>query len=214
MQIEHKPITTIFRDARKIAEKTNNHLLNTNELNQAVKDKELVKIMTKEMDDDIFLSGTSITYEKNSEWATIKSHKGKSVRIKVPEYQETPLSDVLRTKDGKKFLTTLFGTEKVKQLLDNFNEDLNKVVWTMPIEDRENDQERAVRLYFAWGRFVVSANDWFCSNGYSHRVLSESAKQSKSKVQYSQEEIEEHIDTGNPEIAIAKMMYNARYHKK
>jgi hypothetical protein len=208
MQIDHKPIHTIFRDARKIAEKQNKQLLNTNQLTQAVKDKELVRIMTKEMDDEWFISGTSITYEKNSEWATIKSHKGNAVRLRVPEYRRTPLSEVMKTKDGKHYLKTLFGTKKVKQLLDNYNKDLSKVVWTRCIEDREDNQERAVRLYFNEDRFDI---DGICfgNNGFSHSVSIESAKQSNGNPKkYSKEEIRNEIDNDNPDKALAMMEFN------
>lgn len=183
MIIERNGIRKTQNEAKENFEADGKRMLNTEDLPYAIKDKKLVAVMRQEMKDDIFMSGTTITYEKKSEWATITPHKGKSQRIRIPEYRGVALEKVMAEKLGRKYLEVLFGSKKVKELLDTFDTQRSKEIWTKRIEDREDNEERAVVLYFDdFNGFCVNGVNWFDNYYcYSLGVLSDSEPKARSK---------------------------------
>lgn len=112
----------------------------------------------------------TITHYAGSKWEKV-------IKVTIPKNVS---GDYQENKETEQCLQATFGTkDSQKEIIDNIkkvtNEDIFRL-WTA------SSGVHAVWLCFGGGRFVVVAGSWFDGGGYSHRVLSVSAKQSKSKV--------------------------------
>ena len=167
--------------AYKYWEEKNMRMLNTDDLEKAIKDKDLLKELQEEMNEHWLLTGTRITYETDSLNATIMPHKGKAIKIKVPiVWGQFDKSD----KEQVAYLTALFG-KNFDKVIKTLNRD-NKPIWlyTPDQASRKAYPIRAVGLCFSGCRFDVVGNGWFDNyygGGCSHGVLSNSEPKARSK---------------------------------
>lgn len=167
--------------AYKYYEQKNKRMLNTDDLEVAIKNKKLIKTLQQEFADDWLITGTRIIYKKDSLNATISHHKGKSTTLIIPDYSNgIELKQVIETKDGKKYIETLFG-KNFNKVLNTLNKDNKTIrIWTPSQESRNSNSIRAVWLYFNWVDFDVYGDGWFDDgSGSSHGVQSSSKSNTK-----------------------------------
>ncbi len=159
--------------------------------------REALESLRKDFKDHYLTTSTRIVYDPDNLSAEVIHHtnstitKQKVIKLKeVPVYNPTYLNKLVETDAGLTYLKALIDNDKAtkEQITDLFTtlsgKEANKIrLWTPTQSERSNKQVRSVDLcfgYFGW--WCVFAGGWLgYFGGFSHGVIINSAKQSKSK---------------------------------
>ncbi len=149
---------------------------------------DLLQSVREDFEKSWFVSSTRINYASDTLDAKITHNYGSTAvqpterKVAVPVYQQTALSDVLKTKEGISYLQALFDTKdnsnkiaKTLTALSGKSAD-DTYVWTPDQQSGASYQERAAGFDFGSDRFHVGGLRVDVSSGLSRGVSVKSAK--------------------------------------
>lgn len=156
--------------------------------------QDLLQSVREDFEQSWIVSSTRINYASDTLDAKITHNYGSKVvqpteiKVAVPVYQQTALSDALKAKEGINYLQALFNTKDDKDQIARTLTALsgksveNIYVWTPNQQNRASYQERAAGFDFGGGRFHVDGDFRVVDGGGRSRGVSvKSAEPTRKK---------------------------------